>query len=117
MPLTPTTSTTLGALGDVQRRRLAEHHGDLLDERLGQVAGDPARLQPLDELCRRRHADVGGDQRLFEPLPRPVVGGVERRDGELVGERAPALPERVPQAPEEALRLLVALRRRALVAQ
>ena len=62
-----------------ERRRLAEERLDLLDEGVLEIAGDPARLEPPHELGRRRDADVASDQRLLEPLPRLVVGRVERR--------------------------------------
>ena len=63
--------------------------------------GHAARLEPLHELGGGRHADVGRDQRLLQPLPGLVVGGVEGSGGELPGQRAPTLAERVAQAPEE----------------
>ena len=85
-----------------ERPRLPEHRRRFLDERLGEIAGHAARLEPLDELGGGRHADVGRDQRLLEPLPGLVVGRVEGGCGELAGQRAPALAERVAQASEEA---------------
>ena len=88
-------------MANVEPARLAEHRGGFLDERLGQVSDLASSLEPPDELGRRRHADVGRDQRLLEALPGLVVGRVERGGGELVGQRAPALAERVPQAAEE----------------
>ena len=62
-----------------ERRRLAEQGLDLLDERVLEIAGDAARLEPAHELGRGGHADVAADQRLLEPLPRLVVGRVEGR--------------------------------------
>ncbi len=96
VPLTPTTSRTLGRSRDVECSRLAEHRRRLLDERLGQVSDLAARLEPPDELGRGRHADVGRDQRLLEALPGLVVGRVEGRGRELVGERTAALAQRIP---------------------
>ena len=61
-------------LSDAQRPRLPKHGRRLLDERPGEIAGYAAGLEPLDELGRGGHADIGGDQRLLEPLPRLVVG-------------------------------------------
>ena len=99
-----------------ERRRLAEERLDLLDERLLQVAGHAARLESADELCGRRHADVAGDQRLLEPLPRIVVRRVEGGRGELGRERTPALCERIAHAREES-GLLRLVRLRDLVAE
>ena len=65
------------------------------------VGAFAACLEPLHELGCRRNADVGRDQRFLEALPCLVVGGVEGRRGELVGERAAALAERVAQPTEE----------------
>ena len=87
---------------DGQRARLAEHRRRLLDERLDQIADDAPRLEPLDELGGGGDSDVRRDQRLLEPLPGLVVGGIERRGRELAGQRAAALAERVAQLPEEA---------------
>ncbi len=58
-----------------QHRRIAEQRLDLLGERLAQVAELAARLEPPDELRRRRDADVGADQRDLEPLPRILLAG------------------------------------------
>ena len=97
-----------GRVRDVERRRLAEQRRDLLGERLAELGQLLPRLEPPDQLGRRAHADVGVDQRLLEPLPRGVVGRVERRDLDLLGQRAPRLAERVAQPAEEpALRLVV----------
>jgi hypothetical protein len=94
------------AAGEVQRPRLAEHLGDLLGERPVQVGQLVAGLEPADELGGRADTDVALDQRLLEPLPVLVVAGVERGCGELAGERAAALAERVAQPAEEAVALL-----------
>ena len=84
VPLTPTTRITRRARcvtssvgGSPKQRR------DLLRERLVQVAELAARLEPPDELGRRAHADVAGDQRLLEPLP-----GRGRRPGRTRRPRA-----------------------------
>src|SRR5205823_2321662 len=96
------------ALVHVEGARLAEHRRGFVGERLGEVADLAARLQSPDELCRCRNAHVSCDERLLEPLPGLVVGRIERGRGKLIGERSPALAERVAQAPEEAgLRLLL----------
>ena len=92
--------------GHVQGRGLAEHRRDLLRQRLAEVAELAARLQPLDQLGRRRDADVGGDQRLLQPLPGRVVLRVEGRDRDLLRQRPARAAERVAQAAEEALLLL-----------
>ena len=107
VPLTPTTRITVGLVPHVERRRLAEKRRDLVRERFAEIAELAARLEPLHELRRRRHADVGLDQRLLEPLPREVVAGIERRDRDLLRERAPRLRERLaqPREPAGALRL------------
>ena len=62
---------------------------------LGQIARHTPRLQPPDELGGGRNPHVGGDQRLLEPLPGLLVARVEGRFGDLVGERPPALAQRV----------------------
>jgi hypothetical protein len=90
---------------------------DRLLERSGQVACVPARLEPLDELCRRGHAHVRSDQRFLEALPRGVVGRVERRHRNLLGQRAPALAKGVAQAREEAAPVLGILVRPGLAEQ
>ena len=69
----------------------AQELGGLFAERGAQLAGDLARLEPLDELCRRRNPDVGRDQRLLEPLPGLVVARVERGRRNLLRQRAAAL--------------------------
>ena len=117
VPLTPTTRMTLGLLLDMEDPRLAEQRLDLLGERGAELAEVGPRLEPPDELGGRRHADVGGDQRLLEPLPRLLVARVERGRGELLGERAARLPERVAQTREEARPLVLRLRRRVLLAE
>ena len=65
--------------GECERRRVAEERLDLVDERVFEVAGHSPSLEPANELGGRRDADVAPDQRLLEPLPRLVVGGVESR--------------------------------------
>ena len=92
--------------GQVQRAGLAEHLGDLLRERAVQVGQVVAGLEPAHELGGRADADVALDQRLLEPLPVLVVAGIEGRGGQLAGESAAALAERVAQAAEEAVALL-----------
>ena len=59
-----------------------------------------ACFEPAHELGRCAHADIRADQRLLEPLPRKLVAGIERRRGQLLRERAPALRERVAQPRE-----------------
>ena len=73
---------------EVERRGLAEQRGDLLGERGVQLGEVLTRLEPSDQLRGRPDPDVGVDQRLLEPLPRCVVRRIERRDLELLGERA-----------------------------
>ena len=102
---------------DVHGPRIAEQGGRLLDERLGQIAGHTPRLQPPDELGGGRNSHVGGDQRLLEPLPGLLVARVEGGFGDLVGERPPALAQRVAQAPEEAFPLLLGLLRALVVTE
>ena len=86
---------------DVECARIAEQLCDLLRERLAEVAERAARLEPAHELGGRAHADVGLDQRLLEPLPRELVARVEGGRGDLLGERAARLRERVAEAREE----------------
>ena len=102
VPFTPTTRITLGLAVERERRRIAEQRLDLLDERVLEIPGDAARLEPPHELGRRGNADVASDQRLLEPLPRLVVGRVEPRRRELGGERLAALRERLAHPAEEA---------------
>jgi hypothetical protein len=105
-------------LADVQSRGLAEERADLLGERGVEVGHVPPRLQPPYELRGRFDADVPRDQRLFEPLPRRLVAGIECRSGKFAGQRAAALAERVPQPREEpAAGLLVGLFGRVLGAE
>ena len=86
----------------VQARRLPEQPRNLLLQGRSEIGAVATSLQPQDELCSGRYADVGCDQRLLEPLPRRRVAGVEGRDRDLLGQRAAALAERVPQAREQA---------------
>ncbi len=51
----------------------------------GQPAGVGLGLQPLDHRHRGRHAAVGRDQRLLQPLPHVSVGRVEHDPGQLLG--------------------------------
>src|SRR5581483_3030406 len=92
-----------GAVVDVERRRRAEDRRDLLGEGGVQVAELLPGLEAPHELGGRRHADVRGEERLLEPLPGGRVARVERRDRELLGERAARARERVAQPPHEAL--------------
>ena len=93
------------AAGQVEARRAAEERLYLLDETILEPARGSPELEPADELGRRRDADVAADERLLEPLPRIRVGRVERGLRELLGERAPALRERVAHAGEHACAL------------
>ena len=70
-----------------------------------------AGLEAADQLSGCANAHVALDQRLLEPLPVLVVARIEGRGGELAGERAPALAERVAEPSEEALLLLSSLLR------
>ena len=102
---------------DVQRRRLAEQLRDLLRERLAEIAELAAGLEPANELGGGAHADVAADQRLLEPLPVLLVARIEGSRGELAGERAAALPERIAQTAEESGALLLALPRPVGIAE
>ena len=82
--------------GEVEAGRLAEELRDLVAERLVEVGQLAARLEPADELGRRRDADVARDQRLLEPLPVGGVARIERRRGELGGERLPRARQGLP---------------------
>ena len=84
------------------RGRCAEQHLDLLRERLAEVTDLATRLEPPHDLGRGADADVAVDQRLLEPLPGLLVGGVERAGRDLGRQRAAALRERVAQPAEEA---------------
>src|SRR5207302_7661220 len=86
----------------VQRAGISEERRDLVGESFAEIAELAARLEPLDELCRRADADIGLDQRLLEPLPGQVITGVERSRLDLLGERAARLRERVAQSREHA---------------
>ena len=92
-----------------ERARVAEQALELLRQRRAKVAVGAARLQPLHELGRGGHADVGHDQRLLEPLPGRLVGGVEGGERDLGRQRLAALRERVAQPGEEARALLLGL--------
>src|ERR687887_1909402 len=106
-----------GVRGDVEAARLAEEAGDLVREGRTQILDVAAGFEPLDELRGGANPDVGGDERLLEPLPGRLVAGVEGGRRELFGERAAALAERLAQPSEEPAALLLALRRRAVLAQ
>jgi hypothetical protein len=86
-------------------RRLAEELLDLLRQRLAEVGELAARLEPADELRRRRDTDVRSDQGDLELLPRVLAGCVERAC-ELRRERAPALPQRLAEPAQEPAPLL-----------
>jgi hypothetical protein len=98
---------------DVQRGRFAEQLRDLVRKRVDVAAC----FEPTDELGRRGHADVGLQQRFFEPLPGEVVAGIERRDLDLLGQRAPGFRQRVAQASENTGALCFRLRRGIRLAQ
>ena len=100
VPFTPTTRITLGRCLHVQDAGVAEQRGSLLAERRAEIAELAARLEPPHELGRGGDADVGLDQRLLEPLPREIVGRVERSGCDLLGERAPRLRQRLAQTCE-----------------
>ena len=102
---------------EIECRRLTEERRDLLGERLAQLGEVLARLETADQLGGRAHADVGVDQRLFEPLPRGIVARIERGDRQLLGECPARLPERFTQAAEETALFDLALRRRIGIAQ
>src|SRR5581483_12115822 len=103
--------------GQRERGRLPEQPLDLLGERLLERGELAARLQPAHELRRRRHAHVGPDERLLEPLPGALVARVEGSAGELADERPAALRERVAQPREEPGPLLLLARARLRVAE
>ena len=97
----------MGASGAVASvGALAEERLHLVGERVREVGDLAARLEPPDELGRRRHADVGPDERHLELLPRVLLGGVEG-GAELGHERSSALAERVPETGEEPAALLL----------
>src|SRR5205085_7529169 len=85
--------------------RLAEQSGGLVDQGLAEIAELATRFESPDELGSRWNADVRGDQRLLQPLPRRVVGRVESSRRDLLGQRPAALAERVAQSGEEPARL------------
>ena len=97
-------------------RWVAEDGRDLLDEAVLDPDGLAPSLQAPDELGGRRNADVASDERLLEALPGLLATRVEPGGGELLGERAAALRQRVahPREHAGALRLVGG---RGLVAQ
>src|ERR671910_3288721 len=67
-------------------------------------------LEFCDELGRRRHPDVGGDQDLLDPLPKLFILRVPELSNcrvELPHERLPAPRHSSPQPPEPPGRLLL----------
>src|SRR6266852_1964786 len=86
---------------DVESRRLAEEARDHLCQRGVEVDKVRTSLEPSHELGRRGDADVGADQRLFEPLPRGVVTWIEGRRRELGSESRAALRERITKPREQ----------------
>src|SRR5439155_1337378 len=101
----------------VEYRGISEERGDLVREGSVELRQILACLEPADQLRGRAHAHVRVDERFLEPLPRRVVGGVERGDLQLLGQGAPRLAERVSQAAEEAALRLGRLVGRVAVAQ
>ena len=97
----------MGASGAArQRRRVSEERLHLVGERVREIGDLAARLEPPDELGRRRHADIGPDERHLELLPRVLRRGVEG-GAQLGDERTAALGERVPETGEEPAALLL----------
>jgi hypothetical protein len=103
--------------GDVERPGIAEQGRELVGERVAELRQVLARLEPLDELCGRRDADVCADERFLEALPGRVVTGIERGGRKLGGERAAALRERIPQPREEPGTVRLGLGLRILLAE
>src|SRR6185437_6880951 len=87
---------------------LLEPPGELLGGR--QAAGVGLGLEPLDDGDGRRHAAVGQEQRLLEPLPHLGVGRIEHDAGELLGHRPAAAGEVVAEAREEPAARILRLR-------
>ena len=102
-------------LVDRQRGRLAEQRRDLLDQGVGEIVDVAALAQSLDQLVRRGHAHVGGDERVLEGLPGLVVAGVEA--AERQADDVAGAAERAPQPPEEAPALGIRLGDLMLVAE
>src|SRR5689334_7074196 len=88
-----------------QPARLPQQLRGLFDERVTEIAKVSPSLEPPNELGGRRHPDVRRDQRLFEPFPGRLVGGVEGSCGDLLRQCPPALAEGVAQPREEAARV------------
>ena len=116
VPFTPTTRITAGVApsasvlspcGAARSATTSSSAGDEVVLRRG-----PALLQAPDDLDRGRHADVGGDQRLLDPLPGLVVGRIEEHGGELARSASAAGRERVAQAAGTSRARVLRLRRR-----
>src|SRR4029453_12785669 len=90
--------------GPTEDRRLAEQLLDLIRERVGEVVDVAAPLEAAEELGRGRDAHGRPDQCDLEALPGIFLRRVER-GAELRDERAPAFPERLAEAREEACAL------------
>ena len=123
VPLTPTTSITVGcsrsemrsAPGSPGLRQLGQQLLQAGGERLGtrQLAGLGLALQALHHARGGARPDVGEDQRLLQALPRLLVVGIAGQRGRhLVGQRLARAAQVVAQAPEEAARLGGRRRRR-----
>ena len=119
VPFTPTTSTTAGRpswlVATLRSVRGADLGQQLVAQQRPRLLGGARAehphpgLQRLDELGRRSHAHVGGEQRLFDLLPVVVADGVARQDGEQpAAERAtgsgPAASAAAPGGPAVGIR-------------
>jgi hypothetical protein len=78
-----------GPFVDIEGPGFAEQLRQLVDQRSREVGDVAALFEPPNHLRRRGNADVGGDERLLEPLPRRLVGRVEDGGLELLRQRAP----------------------------
>ena len=81
VPLTPTTSTTAGLSGDGRARVPDEVARDQKRRQLGadgRLGSTRRAAAPgaVDELDRQRGADVAGDERLLDVVPRRPLGAV-----------------------------------------
>ena len=85
----------------VESRRVTQECRDLFRQCGVEIDQIRTSFEPPDELGRRRHADIGSDQRFLEPLPRSGVTWIERRRRELCSEGRAALRERVAKPREQ----------------
>ncbi len=115
VPFTPVIRITAGRCAHIDARVAHRAHQLRYDRgqpvaqllRVAQAAGVRLALEPLDHLDRRRHAAVGVDQRLLQPLPHVRIRRVEHDRRQLLRHRLAALGEALAHPREQPAALLL----------